>query len=90
MVEKDTMVYRRLGSAGVQVSAISYGNWLTGKTADEDAQFQCFSTAVEHGVNFLDTAEIYGFGQAETVVGNVLKRGGWNRDDLVISTKFLN
>lgn len=90
MVEKDTMEYRHLGSAGVKVSAISFGNWLTGHSPEvEESSLQCISKALEAGVNFIDTAEIYGFGQAETHIGNVLKRGDWDRDSLVISTKFI-
>eukprot|EP00359_Climacostomum_virens_P011056 CAMPEP_0204906766 /NCGR_PEP_ID=MMETSP1397-20131031/6144_1 /ASSEMBLY_ACC=CAM_ASM_000891 /TAXON_ID=49980 /ORGANISM="Climacostomum Climacostomum virens, Strain Stock W-24" /LENGTH=345 /DNA_ID=CAMNT_0052075771 /DNA_START=11 /DNA_END=1048 /DNA_ORIENTATION=+ len=83
------MEYRHLGSAGVKVSVVSFGNWLTGHSPEADeASFQCISKALEAGVNFIDTAEIYGYGQAETHIGNVLKRGGWDRDSLVISTKF--
>jgi voltage-dependent potassium channel beta subunit len=89
MVEKDTMEYRHLGSAGVKVSALSFGNWLSGHSPDAaEASYQCIAKSIEAGVNFIDTAEIYGFGQAETHIGNVLKRGGWDRDSLVISTKF--
>lgn len=90
MVEKDTMLYRNLGNSGLKVSALSIGNWLTGHNLDfEETQFQVFSRFIDAGVNFLDTAEIYGAGSAETILGNVIKRGGWDRDNLVISTKFL-
>ena len=90
MVEKDTMLYRNLGNSGLKVSAISIGNWVTGHNLDfEETQFQVFSKFINAGVNFLDTAEIYGFGNAEEILGKVIKRGGWNRDELVISTKFL-
>mmetsp|Transcript_1521 Transcript_1521/g.3265 ORF Transcript_1521/g.3265 Transcript_1521/m.3265 type:complete len:346 (+) Transcript_1521:3-1040(+) len=83
------MEYRHIGSAGLKVSAISFGNWLTGHSPEaEEANFQCISKALEAGVNFIDSAEIYGNGQAETHIGSVLKRGGWDRDSLVISTKF--
>lgn len=89
MVEKDSMIYRNLGNSGLKVSAISIGNWLTGQSLDfEETQFQVFSKFVEAGVNFLDTAEMYGAGVAETNLGNILKKGDWDRDNLVISTKF--
>ena len=84
------MLYRNLGNSGLKVSAVSIGNWLTGHSLDfEETQFQVFSRFIDAGVNFLDTAEIYGAGSAETILGNVIKRGGWDRDQLVISTKFL-
>ncbi|OMJ75741.1 hypothetical protein SteCoe_25044 [Stentor coeruleus] len=90
MVEKDTMIYRNLGNSGLKVSALSIGNWLTGHSLDfEETQFQVFSRFVNAGVNFLDTAEIYGAGNAETILGNIIKRGDWDRDKLVVSTKFL-
>ena len=90
MVESDSMLYRNLGNSGLKVSAISIGNWLTGHSLEaEETQYQVFSKFVDAGVNFLDTAEIYGSGNAETILGNIIKRGGWDRDKLVISTKFL-
>lgn len=90
MVENDRMLYRHLGTAGVKVSALSFGNWLTGHNAEmEESIFQCVDACVRAGVNFLDTAELYGFGVGETMLGDILKRGGWPRDQLVISTKFI-
>jgi voltage-dependent potassium channel beta subunit len=90
MVEKDTMLYRNLGNSGLRVSALSIGNWHNGHSlANEEAQHQVFAKFIDAGVNFLDTAEIYGFGTAETILGNTLKRGDWDRDKLVISTKFI-
>lgn len=90
MVELESMEYRHLGRAGLKVSALSIGNWLNCNTPEvEEAQFNCFARAVNNGINFLDTAEIYGMGVAETLLGNILKRGDWDRDRLVISTKFI-
>jgi voltage-dependent potassium channel beta subunit len=90
MVEKDTMVYKNLGNSGLKVSALSIGNWLNGHNLNvEETQMKVFSKFIDAGVNFLDTAEIYGFGNAETILGKTLKAGGWNRDELVISTKFI-
>ena len=84
------MEYRNLGNSGLKVSSVSIGNWLTGQSLDfEETQFQVFSKFIDAGVNFLDTAEGYGAGTAETILGNVLKRGDWDRDKLVISTKFM-
>ena len=81
------MEYRRLGNAGMKVSAISIGAWLTfgsDRVAYEAAE-QCIHTAIEHGINFLDCADAYSAGDAETTVGKIVK--GYKRSDLVVSTK---
>ena len=83
------MEYRRLGKSGLWVSALSLGSWVTfGQQVDEETAYQCMKTAYEAGVNFFDNAEAYANGQAEIVMGNIIKRGGWKRSDLVISTKI--
>jgi len=83
------MEYRHLGKSGLKVSALSLGAWVTyGSQVGEDVAFECMSEAVEAGVNFFDNAESYGTGKAETVMGNVIRRAGWKRSDLVISTKI--
>jgi len=83
------MEYRRLGSAGLQVSALSYGSWVTfGTQADEDLAYDMMKTAFDAGVNFFDNAEAYAGGQSETIMGKVIKRAGWRRSDLVVSTKI--
>ncbi|MEQ8671661.1 MAG: aldo/keto reductase [Aggregatilineales bacterium] len=81
------MEYRRLGNAGVKVSAISLGAWLTygSDKVEDDLAEQCIRTAIENGVNFIDVADIYSLGEAEKVVGKVLK--DYKRSDLVVSTK---
>jgi len=83
------MEYRRLGKAGVKVSLFSFGSWVTinGKT-DEDLVLEMLKTSIEAGVNFIDTAEGYGSGEAEIQLGKALKKGGFNRQELVISTKI--
>src|SRR5512137_1321688 len=83
------MEYRRLGKAGIKVSALSLGAWVTyGGQVGEEVAEQCMTAAYEHGVNFFDNAEAYADGNAELVMGNVIKKIGWKRDDLVISTKI--
>jgi aryl-alcohol dehydrogenase-like predicted oxidoreductase len=85
--------YRFLGSSGLQVSALSYGSWITfGTQIGEDVVFECVKAAYDSGVNFFDTAEAYAGGLAETLLGRAMKRAGWKRagwkrSDLVISTK---
>jgi voltage-dependent potassium channel beta subunit len=81
--------YRRLGRAGLKVSELSFGAWVTfGDQVGDDVAFECMTAAYEAGVNFFDNAEAYAGGQAETMMGKVLKRAGWRREDLVISTKL--
>ena len=83
------MEYRRLGSSGLQVSALSFGAWVTfADQIDEDVAYECLKAAREAGVNFFDNAEAYSHGRAETMMGNVIKRAGWRRSDLVVSTKI--
>ncbi|MFN5927348.1 MAG: aldo/keto reductase, partial [Roseiflexaceae bacterium] len=76
------MEYRRLGRAGIKVSALSLGAWVTyGGQVGEEIAHACMSAAIEHGVNFFDNAEGYAGGQAEVVMGNVIKNAGWRRED---------
>ena len=83
------MEYRYLGRSGLQVSALSLGAWVTmGGQIDEDPSYECMKIAHAEGVNFFDNAESYAHGNAEIVMGNVIKKAGWKRSDLVISTKL--
>ncbi|MCA9915651.1 MAG: aldo/keto reductase, partial [Anaerolineae bacterium] len=80
------MEYRRLGPTGMKVSAISIGAWLTfgsDKVAEETSK-TCLRKAVESGINFIDVADMYSLGEAERVVGEVVK--DYDRHKLVIST----
>ncbi len=83
------MEYRYLGKSGLQVSALSLGAWVTyGGQVGEEIAYQCMEAAIKAGVNFFDNAEAYADGEAETVMGKVIKKAGWKRSDLVISTKI--
>jgi len=83
------MEYRHLGNAGLKVSELSFGAWVTfGHQVGEDVAYECMVAAYDAGVNFFDNAEVYANGNAELVMGNVLKKVGWRRSSLVISTKF--
>ena len=84
---KNKMIYRYLGNSGLKVSVISWGNWINTKD-ENDVTYETVKTAIEGGVNFFDTAEIYGFGEGETSLGAALKKLGTRREDLVISTKI--
>lgn len=83
------MEYRRLGSAGLRVSALSFGAWVTvGDQVDEDVALACLTRARDHGVNFFDNAEAYAGGRAEEVMGRLIRKAGWKRSDLIVSTKM--
>ena len=83
------MEYRHLGKSGLEVSALSLGAWVTyGGQVGEELALSCMSAAWDAGINFFDNAEAYANGNAETVMGNVLKKMGWKRSELVISTKI--
>jgi voltage-dependent potassium channel beta subunit len=83
------MEYRYLGKSGLQVSALSLGAWVTmGGQIDEKTSFECMQIAIDAGVNFFDNAEAYAHGNAEIVMGKVIKKAGWKRSELVISTKL--
>jgi voltage-dependent potassium channel beta subunit len=83
------MEYRNLGKAGIKLSALSLGAWVTyGGQVGEEVAYECMTAAYEAGVNFFDNAEAYANGNAEVVMGNVIRRAGWRRAELVISTKL--
>jgi voltage-dependent potassium channel beta subunit len=83
------MNYRRLGKAGLKVSELSFGAWVSfGTQMDVDAAYDCMVAAYDAGVNFFDNAEAYAGGQAEVIMGEVLRRAGWRRSSYIVSTKF--
>jgi voltage-dependent potassium channel beta subunit len=82
------MEYRRLGKSGLQVSALSFGSWVTfGSQVGDDIAENCMKLAYDNGVNFFDNAEAYASGKSEIVMGNILKKMGWERSTYVISSK---
>ena len=82
------MQYRYLGRSGLQVSLLSFGAWVTfGQQYGDDVALECMQAAFDAGCNFFDNAEAYADGQAEVVMGNVFKRTGWKRSEIVVSTK---
>ena len=83
------MKYRYLGNSGLQVSALSFGSWVTfGSQLDIDKAVELMTIAFDAGVNFFDNAEVYSDGLAETIMGEALKKTGWKQKDLVLSTKI--
>jgi voltage-dependent potassium channel beta subunit len=80
--------YRRLGSAGLKISELSLGAWVTyGGQVGEEIATKCMSAAYDAGVNFFDNAEAYARGNAEIVMGNVIKKLGWARENIIVSSK---
>jgi voltage-dependent potassium channel beta subunit len=81
--------YRHLGKAGIQVSELSFGSWVTFHTqAGVESTVEMMSAAYDAGVNFFDNAEVYAAGKSEEVMGAALKRLGWRRGSYLISTKL--
>lgn len=82
------MQYRRLGDAGLQLSAISLGCWATiGDRLDHRSSLELLEHAYECGVNFFDNAETYGDGAAERALGRALRKLRWPRETYVVSGK---
>ena len=80
------VAYRYLGTSGLKISEIAYGNWLThGSQVENDAAFACIRAALEMGITTFDTADVYANTVAESVLGEGLKRQ--RRESLEILTK---
>jgi aryl-alcohol dehydrogenase-like predicted oxidoreductase len=80
------MDFRYLGNSGLQISEITYGNWLThGSQVENDVATQCVRAALDAGITSFDTADAYANGAAEEVLGTALK--GERRESLEIFTK---
>jgi aryl-alcohol dehydrogenase-like predicted oxidoreductase len=80
------MEYRRLGSSGMYVSALSYGNWIThGSQVEEEAAIKCVRAALDAGVTTFDTADVYAGTRAEVVLAKALK--GVRRESYELFTK---
>src|SRR3984957_1229937 len=81
------MKYRQLGASSLNVSEISLGSWLTyGVGVERERGIACVRHALEIGINFIDTANVYGKGAAETLLGEALS--GIRRDSYVLATKL--
>jgi len=82
------MEYRRLGKSGLQVSALSFGSWLTfGNQISDQVADELMGVAYDAGVNFFDNAEGYAEGKSEIVMGNIIKKQKWERESFVVSSK---
>lgn len=82
------MEYRKFGSTGLQVSALSFGTWLTfGKQIADTTAEELMIKAYDAGINFFDNAEIYARGKSEEVMGNILSKVKWTRSSYMVSSK---
>jgi len=82
------MEYRSLGRTGMQVSPLCLGAMMFGGWGepDHDESIKIIHTALDSGINFIDTADVYSQGESETIVGKALANG--RRDDVILATKF--
>ncbi len=85
------MQYRQLGKGPLTVSEISFGTWLTvGGAVERKQAIACIHAALDHGITLFDTANMYGAGEAERVLGEALRTSGRSRDKYLIATKLFN
>ena len=82
------MEYRRMGKSGLQLSALSYGSWVTfHKQIDDSIADELMGIAYDAGINFFDNAEVYALGESEKLMGRVLKKKNWDRTSYTVSSK---
>jgi voltage-dependent potassium channel beta subunit len=82
------MEYRRMGNTGLQLSALSFGSWVSfHKQIDDNIADELMGIAYDAGINFFDNAEVYALGESEKMMGRVLKNKGWDRSSYVVSSK---
>lgn len=87
------MNYRTLGHSGLKVSELSLGtmtfgdNFFNIAVVDQTGANRMVAHALEAGINFFDTADVYAFGQSETLLGQAIKESGVGRDTVVVATK---
>ena len=87
--KKLKMEYRYLGKTGLKVSILSYGNYVNSHNKGaQQLTTESIRKCLEYGVNYFDTAEGYGNGVAEVLMGNAFKELGVQRKDIVVSTKL--
>lgn len=82
------MEYRKMGHTGLQLSALSFGSWVTfSNQLDESLSDRLMGIAYDAGINFFDNAEVYAAGKSEIIMGKVLKNKNWERSSYVLSSK---
>ncbi len=81
------MKYRRLGTSNLQVSTLCLGTMMLGKQTPDDEAARIVASAKDHGINFIDTADVYNEGRSESIVGQLL---AGQRDQWVLASKLGN
>jgi voltage-dependent potassium channel beta subunit len=82
------MEYRRLGRSGLQVSALSFGSWVSfSKQINDKVADELMGIAYDNGINFFDNAEAYALGESEKMMGRIIKKKKWDRTSFIISSK---
>ena len=87
------MNYRTLGRTGLKVSELCLGTMTFGENfyniavVDQSSASQMFARALEAGINFFDTADVYSYGRSEEVLGKALKESNADRDQVILATK---
>ncbi|CAI2372835.1 unnamed protein product [Moneuplotes crassus] len=84
------MIYRHLGNTGLKVSLLSFGTMLAKYTEeDQENWLKCAKAAYDAGVNYFDSAEMYGGGKGDSLLGRAIKEFEWDRDRIVVSVKIM-
>ena len=84
----EQMEYRRLGNAGVKVSVLGFGSWVSfDNQLGVDEATACMQAAYEAGCNFFDNAEAYAGGESERIMGEALRQLGWPRWSYVVTDR---
>ena len=82
------MEYRRMGRTGLQLSALSFGSWVTfHKQIEDQTADTLMGMAYDAGINFFDNAEVYASGESEKMMGRVLQQKNWDRTSYLLSSK---
>jgi voltage-dependent potassium channel beta subunit len=82
------MDYRRMGKTGLQLSALSFGSWVSfHKQIDDSIADELMGIAYDQGVNFFDNAEVYALGESEKMMGRVIAKKNWDRSSYALSSK---
>lgn len=82
------MEYRRMGKSGLQLSALSFGSWVTfHKQINDKKADELMGYAYDQGVNFFDNAEVYALGESENMMGRVIQKKKWDRTSFCLSSK---
>jgi voltage-dependent potassium channel beta subunit len=82
------MEYRKLGRSGLQVSALSFGSWVSfSKQINDKVAEELMGITYDNGINFFDNAEVYALGESEKMMGRVLKKKKWDRSSYIVSSK---